>query len=184
MTLLAWHQPQLVYQLPCQFNVQTDQAFIIELVIIIVIIIICLIIWRVPLGVQHWKMGRCLERLQELPKSHHDKTRQRRVIKVIPVTFTTPCQHNGNAMKSNERALKTSLSTQWWMVKKCCNVEGQIILAHIFSQTNRPNNNEIRSQLLFVIVKHPCQHLLAEWKLKRIIPFRFSLNLSFQQLNL
>ena len=60
--------------------------------------------------------------------------------------------------------------------EKCCNVEGQIILAHIFSQTNRPNNNGHRSQLLFVIVKHPCQHLLAKWKLKRNIPFRFSLS--------
>jgi len=27
VTLLAWHQPQLVYQLPCQFNVQTDQVY-------------------------------------------------------------------------------------------------------------------------------------------------------------
>ena len=124
MTLLAWHQPQLVYRLPCQFNVQTDQVFIKKVVIIFIIIVIiflCLIIWRVPLGVQHWKMGRCLERFQELPKSHDDKTRQRRVIKVISVTFTTTCQHNGNAMESDERqfywALKTSLSTQWWMVK-------------------------------------------------------------------
>ena len=60
--------------------------------------------------------------------------------------------------------------------EKCCNVEGQIILAHIFSQTNRPNNKGHISQLLFVIVKHPCQHLLAKWELKRNIPFRFSLS--------
>ena len=26
LTLLAWAQPQLVYTLPCQFNVQTDQV--------------------------------------------------------------------------------------------------------------------------------------------------------------
>ena len=26
LTLLAWAQPKLVYRLPCQFNVQTDQV--------------------------------------------------------------------------------------------------------------------------------------------------------------
>ena len=27
LTLLGWAQPKLVYRLPCQFNVQTDQVW-------------------------------------------------------------------------------------------------------------------------------------------------------------
>ena len=144
----------------------------------IVIIFLCLIIWRVPLGVQHWKMGRCLERFQELPKSHDDKTRQRRVIKVISVTFTTTCQHNGNVMESDEdnsiELWKHSCqhNDEWWKMLQCRRSDHSC--PHILA--NRPNNNGHRSQLLFVIVKHPCQHLLAKWELKRNIPFRFSLS--------
>ena len=33
LTFLAWKQPQLVYLLPCQFNVQTDQVLFILLAI-------------------------------------------------------------------------------------------------------------------------------------------------------
>ena len=35
LTLLAWKQPHLVYTLPCQFNVQTDQVLFLFLAIMI-----------------------------------------------------------------------------------------------------------------------------------------------------
>ena len=66
LTLLAWAQPQLVYRLPCQFNVQTDQ------------------VWfcsfgnhgsnRIVAGVQHGKMGRRVGQVQELSQSNNDQT--------------------------------------------------------------------------------------------------------------
>ena len=63
-TLLAWAQPHLVYSLPCQFNVQTDQvsfAFFKGFT-------------RALSGVQHRKMGRRVGQVQELPQFYDDQT--------------------------------------------------------------------------------------------------------------
>ena len=75
LTLLAWAQPQLVYTLPCQFNVQTDQ--------------VSFTLFnnqgsdRLVSGVQHVKMGRRVGQVQELPQSYNDQTRQRGVRKTL-----------------------------------------------------------------------------------------------------
>ena len=66
LTLVAWAQPHLVYTLPCQFNVQTDQ--------------VSFTLFnnqgsdRIVSGVQHVKMGRSVGEVQELPQSYNDQT--------------------------------------------------------------------------------------------------------------